>query len=133
LLPALLVPPPGLLFDSVLSVVPGPLWSGTFVTAPGAVVLLPLLELCSRRQRDFAEPVSVSQLVTVEPVVALPVAEPLALPGPDLAAAASRGVSWPLALLPPAAPPACPKDAVEMPSSAVATAAPSNFMFIRFS
>jgi hypothetical protein len=41
-------------------------------------------------------------------------------------------VSWPLALLPPAEPPACPKDTVEMLNSAAATAAPSNFMFMRF-
>src|SRR5258706_11421187 len=120
--PALLVPTPGALgfFESVLSEVPGPLWSGSFVTEPEGAVVLPPLELCSRWQRVFAAPVSVSQsVVTVEPVVAPEVA----LPGPALAAPASRGVSWLLAW---------PKDAVERPNSAAATAAPSNFMFINF-
>jgi hypothetical protein len=71
-------------------------------------------------------------LLVVESVVVAPLAAPALLPGPDFPAAASRGVSWPLALLPPAEPPACPKDTVEMLNSAAATAAPSNFMFMRF-
>src|SRR5882672_7813741 len=85
--PALLVPTPGAcgFFELVLSDVPGPLWSGAFVTEPegavpepaGAEVLLPLLAPCSRRQRVFAEPLSVSQsaLVAVEPAVALPLVD----------------------------------------------------------
>jgi hypothetical protein len=86
-------------------------------------------------------PAPVVALPVVESLVAAPLLDPALLPGPDLAAAASREVSWPLALLPPEAPeappaeppaepPACPKDAVEMPRRAAATAAPSNFMFM---
>jgi hypothetical protein len=92
------VPPPGLPFGSVRSTVPGPLWAGSFVTAlPEGVVVLPVLERCSRLQRALAEPVIESQsVVTVAPVVALPVVLPveplIALP---LLAA---GLDWVLAV-----------------------------------
>jgi hypothetical protein len=118
--PALLVPAsrdegalPGCIPGWVLSVVPGPLSPGFCVTGTPGAALLPELARSSRRQRVFSAPVIASQrlvadvlgatvvlgVVTAAPepeVTALPLVPPVALPGPGWAAAASRGVSWPL-------------------------------------
>jgi len=130
--PALLVPVPGVFgrFGSILSEVPGPLAPGCCVEGWLPLVLLPLLAPCSRRQRVFAAPVRDSQFAVVDdPLVALP--DPLvALSAPLFAPAAAAGVSWPLGADPPLA---WPNDAVDSPSSAAATAAPSSFIFIRCS